>query len=58
MIIDNFAILDKNFPCQYLWLTYKNLQPDWSRIWPYWLHCTLDLNIVLFDKKGYILFPR
>ena len=29
----------------------KYLQPDWSRRVQYLPYCTLDFNIVLFDKK-------
>ena len=27
------------------------MESDWSRRVQYWLHCTIGLNIVLFDKK-------
>ena len=30
----------------------KYLQSDWSRRIQYWLHCTLDLNVLLFKKKN------
>ena len=29
----------------------KYLQSDWSRREQHWLYCTLNLNIVLLDKK-------
>ena len=30
----------------------KYLQSDWSRRIQYWLHCTLDLNVLFFEKKN------